>query len=429
MSDLLLSHRDLLTSVDPSHVEDDYVRLGLDRWSDAQVAHAAGLVLSTPKADPATSFILHAPLELLARLGLLRHVDVAHRHEARQWIVGLAATYARSGDGVPEPAAARVAAVQASAPAVASRLAAAVEAGDLDDVDALAVALAAVAGPADLAPLLAGAVLPRLSAAAHATIGLHLFPLVAASGEVPVTVLRGTLRELARYPDAQLGWAPSLAPATGPDRTAGLGAAVAATPRIEPPGSDFIWPTMAAAEASGVVAATLEGPLGGPVDLGDAGRQLLRVAAHSMLQDDPAAAPYGWSHALTMPQAALAVATAAPDPRQAVATAATYLVGFRSTLGRAPIELSWSPEPVPAPLDDALLAGPEAAAAAAWQHAPDDRLAAMATLATWASTHEDAHLVKYVLACFQGAALDPCAASLHLAAAAHLTGWWAQQPS
>jgi hypothetical protein len=53
----------------------------------------------------------------------------------------------------------------------------------------------------------------------------------------------------------------------------------------------------------------------------------------------------------------------------------------------------------------------------------------VATLATAASHHHDAHLVKYTLACIDAAASDPEQRRLYLAAAASLSGWWAQQPS
>ena len=84
-----------------------------------------------------------------------------------------------------------------------------------------------------------------------------------------------------------------------------------------------------------------------------------------MLQDDPSHAPYGWSHCLTMPQATLGVASAATRPDRAVA--ATYVLGFRSTLGTVTLDPAWMPEPI-AELDaDAFIAaGPQAAASAVW---------------------------------------------------------------
>ena len=75
----------------------------------------------------------------------------------------------------------------------------------------------------------------------------------------------------------------------------------------------------------------------------NAARTLLTVAARSMLQDSPAAAPYGWTHCLTMPQAVLVAAGAGADPALAIAVAATYVLGFRSTQGRVRLDPAWEP--------------------------------------------------------------------------------------
>ena len=50
-------------------------------------------------------------------------------------------------------------------------------------------------------------------------------------------------------------------------------------------------------------------------------------------------------------------------------------------------------------------------------------------LAGYASTHPDAHLAKYTVACLDAASADPEATRLFLAAAAHLGAWWRQLPS
>jgi len=49
-----------------------------------------------------------------------------------------------------------------------------------------------------------------------------------------------------------------------------------------------------------------------------------------------------------------------------------------------------------------------------------------AALASAASAHHDAHVVKYTLACLDAADADPSHGRLHLAAAASLIGWWAR---
>ena len=61
--------------------------------------------LAVPKEAPADSFVLHAPLELLARRGLFRHVRTVGRDAARAQVERLAAEYAAAGDpvGAPRP--------------------------------------------------------------------------------------------------------------------------------------------------------------------------------------------------------------------------------------------------------------------------------------------------------------------------------------
>jgi hypothetical protein len=233
---------------------------------------------------------------------------------------------------------------------------------------------------------------------------------------------RGLLREIARHPDWNLTWMDDR-PAFGVP-SGDLAERLLTPVDVGDAGSNFIYPTMSLVERTGAAARLLDDPTRG-LPVADARRELLRVAAWSMLQDDPAHAPYGWSHCLTMPQATLGVATACSRPDRAVAVAATYVLGFRSTIGRVTLDPAWAPAPVPGTEPaDFLAAGPAAAAAAVW-HAPDDeRPAYLRALATYAARHEDAHLAKYTLACLDAARDDPAAARLFLASAAFLAAWW-----
>jgi hypothetical protein len=147
------------------------------------------------------------------------------------------------------------------------------------------------------------------------------------------------------------------------------------------------------------VAADLLGPvLADRYDVAAAGRVLARVGSWSMVHDDPDHAPYGWSHSLTMPQAVMALAGAGVTPRTALAVAATFTVGFRAAYGRVD-------------LPEVMVPGEGAGATAE-------------ELALAASLHEDAHLVKFTLACLHAAADDPQFAPLHLRAAERLAQWW-----
>jgi hypothetical protein len=403
-------------------VRDEYQRQRMDDWSDGRLLAAAGDVLSQPKEAPADSFVLHAPLELLARAGLLRHVRPAERGRARQRLVWLAATYANAGEPVREPS-------RFDAPSIdvgGSALVAAIERGELSDVDRIAKWLGANATPADLRRLLAEPVAASLAAAAHANILLFLLPRVASGGDVSGGILRGPVRELARYPEWRLRWFehPDLGVAGSP-----LGDALLDVPMLGMPGSDFIFPIMNQAEESGIAAQLLSGVMATVVDVRVARQELSRIAAWSMLQEPPDHAPYGWSHCLTMPQAVMGLAGHGASPRTAVAVAATHVVGFRAALGRRQLVATYDPDgPETRDLHEAIAAGPVVAAASVW-HAPEAELDQVVTeLATRASLHHDAHLVKYTLACFDAAGADPDHRRLYLAAAASLVAWWAQHP-
>ena len=165
-------------------------------------------------------------------------------------------------------------------------------------------------------------------------------------------------------------------------------------------------------DESGLAAEVLAAPLRA-LTVDDARRRLLRVAAQSMLQDNPDAAPYGWTHCLTMPQAVLRAVEFGADPDVAVGVAGLYVLGFRSTQGRVRLDAEWAPR-----------AG--SAAARVWS-APEDEFDGLVDeFTTYASADEDAHLVKYTLACLDAAEDDPDARRLYLAAIAQLQEWWQQ---
>jgi hypothetical protein len=148
----------------------------------------------------------------------------------------------------------------------------------------------------------------------------------------------------------------------------------------------------------------------------------------SMLQDEPSNAPYGWSHCLTLPQAALAIADRASDPQLAIDVAATYVLGFRATQSTTPIDPTWTPDrPTP---DCAVIEPPPAiAAGAAWHVGREQRDRIVQQLIDHAAPHPDAHLAKYTLACLDAARSDPDVTHLYLAAAAYLAAWWHRHDS
>ena len=357
----------------------------------AGAARRAAAVVSVPKAAPPDSFVLHAPLEIVARVGLVPLVRRDRRADAIAMIGLIADRYAAAGDPIEVPAG-------AAEPGVA-RLLGALRAGAVDEADRVAIALLPGMTPVDAGRLVREPVITALAAAGHAPIGFALLQRVEPA--MPATLLHGALRAIAADPGQQVSWHRSAAPTSAP--TAGdagaLGRAVAATPRLGRPAVDFVLPIMAQVQDAGVASELLAPVITDHYDPGAARDTLTRIAAWSMLYDDPAEAPYGWSHLLTMPQAVMAFT--GPDPRTALAVAATFTVGFRAAYGTVDL-----PEVV-GEID-----------------ATDATDASWEELATAAALHHDAHLVKHTLAAHHAAADDPACAGLYRAAAARLVEHW-----
>lgn len=403
-----------LATLDPADTAAAYAELGLDRFADVALASAAAAVVDHPKAAPPDSFVLHAPLELMARAALLPRVAPGDRVAARRRLVWFAATYAAAGES------AVVDDRYAGAPAavVAPALVSAIGDGDLDEAGAAGRALARSVPPAELVALLVDQVAPSLAAAAHSGIWLHQILSFAGAPVAPGAAAMA--RELARNAEWQLRWFDDAPVATsgaggGVSSVEDLVAALRRPPSPGPLEVNFIYPTMHLVEEAGLAAGLL-GPALDGVDRHEATRALWRIGALSMLQDDPDEAPYGWSHCLTMPHGLLSVAGLARDPDRVLAAGATYVLGFRATQGTVDLDPDWAP----ARGDDPV--------AVAW-HAPvADRPTLAAQLAANAAAHPDAHLAKYTLGCLQLADADPAFAHGYLAAAASLNEWWDAHP-
>ncbi len=346
-------------------------------------------VISVPKAAPADSFVLHAPLELLARVGLVPLVHPQRRAEAIAMIDMLSDEYERAGDPIDTPAPVEVGDIATGA----GRLVDALRAGDAGEVDRLAAALLPRLRPSDVGALLGQTVVTSLAAAGHAPIGCALLARVAPT--LSSSLLRGALHTIAGEPGWQVTWH---LPVTGEGDPALLHAAIAATPHLGEPGSSFIHPLMSQVQDAGVTLRLLGPVLADRYDVRAAANTLARIAAWSMVHDDPDHAPYGWSHALTMPQAVFALAGRGVQPRTALAVAATFTVGLRA--GHGSVDL-------PEAIDD------EVGTDATWEE-----------LATAAALHEDAHLVKHTLAAWHAATDDPAYEGLYRTAAARLVAWW-----
>jgi hypothetical protein len=349
-------------------------------WSDDRLLEWATEIVGVPKEAPADSFVLHAPLELMARAALLPRVAAGARQQARARIIWMVGQYQATGVSVrtPLPAAPR------STEAAVDALRKAMDVSDLEEIDRFATWLGENTSAEDLRRALGPALAPALGGAAHGSIALHLLGRTPAIGGL---VLRGVAGEIGRHPEWRIQ-SDGLVQGHRP-----LLDALLDVPLLGLPGSDFIFPMVSHGAAS---AKELLADVSGDAVAG--GQALGRVAAWSMLQEPATYAPYGWTHTLTIPQAVMSLDL---DPSLAVAVAGAQVVGFRASMGSLPLQ----PEaPVP------VVAAPR-----------------LANLALDASRHFDAHLVKYTLACFDAAASDPEMAHLYMAAASHLAEWWATQ--
>ena len=383
--------------------------------SDGELlAHVAD-TLTTPHVEPPDSFMLHAPLELMARAELLPKVSPRARDRARSRIADLATTW--SSAGTPKPPS------QLPAPAdPLGALRSALADGDIETVDSAYRALCGQRTTDRLVADLAGPVLAHLGGAGHASIFFELLPRFAPTDVNPALMARTLLADLARHPDWRLTWIDQPHPTR--HVTDSLTDRLVHPTSDEQPESTFIHPTMSLIDRTGLAAEVLSDVTAG-LSTGQARRELLRVAAHSMLQDDPAHAPYGWTHCLTMPHAALALAETSGDPQRAIDIAATCVLGFRATQSGSAIDPRWRPDP-PANVDvhTALEAGPDAAAAFAWHASATEGPSLTQAIVDYAASHHDAHLVKYTVAALHAARLDPGVAHLFRAATAYLAAWW-----
>ena len=404
------------TVTDPDVIHRTYAEFGGDDTSDADLVALVAHRVQHPREGHADSFILHAPLEVLARAALLPWVAPEGRAISRSRLVAVATQF----EAQPAMVAAAPSLSEQSPESAAGALVAALSNADLEATDQAALDLAASVSGAALTNLIGDAVLPSVAAAGHAPIFLYQLPRVSPRGEAATALLRPLARELGRFPQLQLEWVQDR-PTTG-GSAAALADALASVPQLGLPGSTFIYPLMHQVDQQ--AAPELLRPALGGVSVDDARPIILRSAARAMIMGPAEHAPYGWSHCLTMSQAALEIAPGLKDPSLGVAVAASNVVGFLAALADVPIPTTVELDTPGGSFADAVTDGMTSAAGRAF-HATDDELGAIRThIVTAACARHDAHLVKYTLACLDAMAADPPAARLYLAAAATLLAFW-----
>lgn len=406
-----------LEALDPGDVISAWTTRGLHEMTDADLLRSACGQLSMRWAGEATSFALHAPLELMARAQLLRLVSPPRREAARQRIAHITTTWAsaQSAAGTGETPALSTPTEQPL-----DTLIGALRDGEPETVDGAFVTLCARRDQDQIVGDLVDIVLPHLGGAAHGAIFLELLPRFRPSGSNPALMARTLLGELAHHPDWQMRWFDQ----PRPDRSNASLTDRLVQPKADgEPASHFVQPTISLVDETGLAHRTLA-DITPHLSVEDARRELLPVAAMSMLQDNPDSAPYGWTHCLTLPQAALAIGGRASDAQRAVDAAATYVLGYRATQSTGPIDPNWEPDRPRHFADEITELDSATAAATAWHATPEQRSIITQRLIDYAAPHHDAHLAKYTLACIDASMHDPDNEHVFLAAAAHLAAWW-----
>jgi hypothetical protein len=395
---------------------DAWERCPVASVSDGILIQSVAAAITAPKFRIDSSFLLHASLELLARAWHLQRLQPNKRGVARRRIAEIAVRYAGCGPEIES----RPRAYPDTAHAL-SEACAALRAGDADGVDAALLFLLPRVSVDHLCSSLADEILPSLAAAAHVPILLMMLGGEASRFPGASGLLRSPLRALALHADLRLTWMETDRPSVTGDAP-GLFDCLAAPPlHIQIP-ADGIAPTMLAVERDGY-AARLLAPATGAAAVRDAERILLRVAALSMLQDDPAHAPYGWTHCFTLPYAILSLTDFISDTVRAVRVAATHALGFRATLGHTRLVYPYAPG-LRLATSSLVDLEPADAATVAYHSDGDHRRSVRTQLIERAGAHADAHLVKYTMACLSACDSDPGESSLYLAAAAYLGAWW-----
>ena len=247
---------------------------------------------------------------------------------------------------------------------------------------------------------LAGTTVDSLAAAGHANIYFLLLVRTARSSRAALALLRPLGREIARYPELRIEWLDdvSVPGVGGPDAGTQLADALAGHAPARPARHRLRVPDRAPGGCGRAGAAPSSSRTFPPISTVRA-RAIQRVAAQSMLQDDPTFAPYGWTHCLTLSQAAIGIrhrlADPAPPPRSRRRTS------WRSAPPKArhTIDAGFEP-PRPGGAAFAALDAEPLVAAGAVFHASDEdldaivpesrRAAGATTTRTWRSTRSRA---------------------------------------
>ncbi len=419
---------EVVSGIPPDRIVESYRERKLDSLSDSELFRAAACIVSTPKVE-LSSFRFHAPLEVMARQSLLPLVSPADRDLARVQMLATVAHYESRGETASPPA--RTLPPMRPGEA-AAELRRALQQGDVELADALCLRLADDCGLHAALDSIADLCLRTVTGAGHTHIGLMLTARMWSEvGPSALGLARTGLRMLAQAPNLNLRPVTRHSTLDNPEKE--LEARLSKVPALGGNLSRGLSGIMQAVENAGLVDEIIGDALLSSEDserCEGALRAVCRIAAYSMLADNQEVAKYGWSHCLTIPQAAWVLTRFVPArtfAQQAAHSATTWVIGHRATLGNGNLNLQLQFPQATWELSEALAHSPAAAASAAWHASPDERPAIVRRLATEAAIRSDAHLVKYTRACLDAAMQDPHCANLFHAAAAYLCSIWCRE--
>lgn len=421
-----------LDGLDTKNLVDEVKARNLDAVSDGELFREVAAIVSRPAASGMSSFTLHAPLEVMARYGLLRLVSPPERELARLQMVASAAAYGSNVTPIPPPA--RVTPFP-DLNAASAELARTFTRADAGGMEALVLQVAEQFGTSSLVSLLTPLALPTLTGASHSHIGLWLLLRHGeAAGVADAALLRNAARAIASRPNDRMKSFSGLAIAGGEPLSTPPGeiereiSEKLANPPRGRLGNQSIRSVIEAGEATGNADSLFGALLKHDLDraqIDAAFRAVLRVCARSMLQDDVEQAKFGWTHCLTLPQSACGLASLNADRKLALGATLVWITAYRSVLSGRPLDLGWAPEKVAgASIREALHTSPSVAAGRVWHASESEWPEIRVALATEASIRNDQHLVKYTRATLDMGSFDPGQTRLYLAAAAHLCALW-----
>lgn len=216
--------------------------------------------------------------------------------------------------------------------------------------------------------------LPALTSASHAHIGLWLLLRHGPAGDTrDASLLRSAARKLAADPTGRLssfagmdirGRKPSPKSAGQIERE--IFARLADPPKADRPSISGIRGLMEAAESTGNADRYFGDLIRSELSeeqMDAAFRAIMRVSAHAMLQDDEDNAKFGWSHCFTLPQADCGLSSLGIDRKLGLATAMVWITAYRTILSDRALDFDYRPEPATASLREALHSASDVAAA------------------------------------------------------------------